>query len=94
MTDLTSGPLMKKILLFSLPLVATGILQLLFNAADLVVAGRMSGPTSLAAVGACGALINMIVNMFMGLAVGAGVAVGDYSTNVKRGDFLRCGRKC
>lgn len=79
--DLTSGALLPKIILFTLPLIATGILQLLFNTADIIVVGRWGGETkeareaALAAVGSCGALINLIINMFFGLSVGAGVCV-------------------
>ena len=72
-TDLTQGPLFLRIILFTLPLVATGILQLLFNAADLAVVGSFSGTIATAAVGCCGSLINLIVQLFMGLSVGAGV---------------------
>ena len=71
--DLTSGPLLKKIILFSLPLAASSILQLLFNAADVIVVGRFAGPTALAAVGSNGALINLLVNLFVGLSLGANV---------------------
>ena len=60
--DLTSGPMLQKIILFSLPLAASSILQLLFNAADVVVVGRFAGSTALAAVGSNGALINLLVN--------------------------------
>ena len=59
--DLTSGPMLQKIILFSLPLAASSILQLLFNAADVVVVGRFAGSTALAAVGSNGALINLLV---------------------------------
>ena len=71
--DLTSGPMLQKIILFSLPLAASSILQLLFNAADVVVVGRFAGSTALAAVGSNGALINLLVNLFVGLALGANV---------------------
>lgn len=73
--DLCSGPFLKKILLYTLPIILTGLLQLLFNAADLVVVGRFSGSHALGAVGATGSLINLLVNLFMGLSVGAGVCV-------------------
>ena len=79
--DLTSGPLFSQIILFTLPLIATGVLQLLFNTADTVVVGRWGGASpeartaALAAVGSCGSLINLIVGLFMGLSVGAGVCV-------------------
>lgn len=71
--DLTSGPMLKKIILFSLPLAASSILQLLFNAADVVVVGQFAGSTALAAVGSNGALINLLVNLFVGLSLGANV---------------------
>ena len=57
-----SGPLFGKILIFALPIMSMNILQLLFNAADMVVVGRFSGSEALAAVGATGSLINLIVN--------------------------------
>ena len=70
-----NGPLWNKILLFALPLMASGMLQLLFNAADVVVVGRFAGKEALAAVGSNGSLINMMVNLFIGLSVGASVVV-------------------
>ena len=87
-TDLTRGPLLLRIIFFTMPLVATGFLQLLFNAADLVVVGRYSGSMASAAVGSCGSLINLIVQLFMGLSVGAGVmAAQDFGA--KRYDDVR-----
>lgn len=71
--DMCNGPLLGKILIFALPLMASGMLQLLFNAADIVVVGRFAGPTALAAVGSTGALINLLVNVFMGLSIGTNV---------------------
>ncbi len=68
--DLTSGPMLQKIILFSIPLAASSILQLLFNAADVVVVGRFAGSTALAAVGSNGSLINLLVNLFVGLSLG------------------------
>lgn len=76
--DMCNGPLLGKILMFTLPLMASGILQLLFNAADMVVVGRYAGSNSLGAVGATSSLINLLVNVFMGLSVGANVAVAHY----------------
>ena len=73
--DMCRGPLAGKILIFSLPLMLSGILQLLFNAADLVVVGQYSGEQALAAVGSTGALTNLIVNAFIGLSVGANVLI-------------------
>lgn len=76
--DMCNGPLLGKILMFSLPLMASGILQLLFNAADMIVAGRFAGSVALAAVGATSSLINLIINIFMGLSVGANVAIAHF----------------
>lgn len=69
------GPLFGSIVSYTIPIILTGILQLLFNAADLVVVGRFCGSISVAAVGATGAITNLIVNLFIGLSVGAGVTV-------------------
>lgn len=74
--DMCSGAVLPKVLRFSMPLMLTGILQLLYNAADIIVVGQYSADsTALAAVTSTGALINLIVNLFMGLSVGASVAV-------------------
>lgn len=73
--DLTVGPLFKGIITYTIPIILTGVLQLLFNAADLVVVGRFCGSISVAAVGNCGPVINLLVNLFIGLSVGAGVTV-------------------
>ena len=73
--DMMSGPLLKKIIIFSIPVMLTGMLQLLYNAADVVVVGKFSGEVSLAAVGSTGSLINLIVNTFFGLSLGSGVVV-------------------
>ena len=69
------GPLLKNIILYTIPIILTSWLQLLFNAADLVVVGQANGSNSLAAVGATGAITNLIINLFIGLSVGAGVGV-------------------
>lgn len=76
--DMTNGPLLGKILVFALPLMASGILQLLFNAADMIVAGRFAGSEALGAVGATSSLINLIINLFIGLSVGANVAIAHF----------------
>ena len=73
--DMCSGPLLSKILIFSIPLMISGILQLLFNAADIVVVGRFTGSEAMAAVGSTSALINLIINLFVGISVGANVVV-------------------
>ena len=69
------GPLFWNIILYTIPIILTSILQLLFNAADLIVVGRFCGSISVAAVGATGSLTNLMVNFFIGLSVGAGVTV-------------------
>ncbi len=76
--DMTSGSVLKKMLLFSFPLMGSSILQLLFNAADIIVIGRFAGDNSLAAVGATASLINLLVNLFVGLAIGANVLTARY----------------
>ncbi len=76
--DMCSGPVLGKILIFSIPLMLSGILQLLFNAADVIVVGRYAGSQSLAAVGSTTALINLLINIFVGLSVGVNVLVAQY----------------
>ncbi len=72
---MTSGPFLKKILIFALPLMLTGLLQLAYNTADVVVVGRFAGKAALAAVGSTGSLINLLVNCFIGVSMGVGVVV-------------------
>lgn len=76
--DMCNGPVLGKILIYSFPLMLSGILQLLFNAADVIVVGRYAGSQSLAAVGSTGALINLLINVFIGLSVGVNVLVAQY----------------
>ena len=76
--DMCNGPLFGKIVLFAVPLMLSGILQLLFNAADVVVVGKFAGHESLAAVGATTSLVNLLINVFIGLSVGANVLVARY----------------
>ena len=76
--DLTEGPILSKLLKFSIPLILSSILQLLFNAADVVVVGRFAGNNSLAAVGSTGSLINLLVNLFLGLSIGTNVVAANY----------------
>jgi len=73
-----NGPLLGKIIIFSIPMILSGILQLLYNAADVIVVGRFSGSTALAAVGSTGSLTSLIISLFMGLSVGTSVAVAQY----------------
>ena len=76
--DMSRGPLLRKIFIFAIPLIFSGVLQLLFNAADIIVVGRFSGSTALAAVGSTGAVINLLVNLFIGISIGANVLVARY----------------
>jgi len=76
--DMCNGPLLGKILVFYVPLMLSGVLQLLFNAADIAVVGRFSGNHALAAVGSTSSLTNLIVNLFIGLSVGTNVLVARY----------------
>lgn len=76
--DMCNGPLFGKICRFAIPLMLSGMLQLFFNAADIVVVGRFAGSTALAAVGSTGSLINLLVNVFIGLSVGTNVLVARY----------------
>ncbi|MBQ6783059.1 MAG: MATE family efflux transporter [Acholeplasmatales bacterium] len=73
--DMTSGNLAKKILIFTIPIMLSSILQLLFNTVDMIVIGNFAGDASLAAVGSTSALINLIINLFIGVSIGANVVV-------------------
>lgn len=75
---MTEGPVLTKILMFSIPLMFSSVLQILFNAADIVVVGKFVGDTALAAVGSNSALINLVTNLFIGLSIGANVIVARY----------------
>lgn len=82
--NMTEGSVVTKLLSFSIPLILSSVLQLLFNAADIVVVGRFAGDDSLAAVGSTGSLINLLVNLFTGLSIG---------TNVVAANFFGAGKK-
>ena len=71
--DMCNGTIMDKLISFSVPLILSGILQLLFNAVDIIVVGRFSGSQALAAVGSTTALINIFTNLFIGISLGANV---------------------
>lgn len=75
--NMCEGPLLKQMIMYTVPIILTGVLQLLFNAADLVVVGRFgsSGSNAVAAVGATSSLTNLLLNFFIGCSVGSGVAV-------------------
>ncbi|MBQ6264224.1 MAG: MATE family efflux transporter [Clostridia bacterium] len=71
--DMTQGPFFKKIMVFAVPLMFTGLLQLLYHSADIAVVGRFVGKEALAAVGSTGSLVNLFVNLFIGMSMGSGV---------------------
>ena len=85
--NMCEGALVPKMLIFTIPLMFSGILQLLFNAADTIVVGRYAGSQALAAVGSTTSLINLLVNMFMGLSVGANILISRYYGAKKEEDI-------
>lgn len=87
--DMTSGNLLKKIIAYTVPIMLTGILQLLYNAADVAVVGQFAGKQALAAVGSTGSLINLIISLFIGLSVGTSVS---YARSIGKGDLERANR--
>lgn len=89
--DMTSGNLFKKIILYSIPIVLTSLLQLLYNACDLMVVGKFAenGTQALAAVGGTGALINLVISLFIGLSIGASVS---FARSIGKQDYDRANR--
>ena len=81
--DMCNGTIMDKLISFSVPLMLSGILQLMFNAVDIIVVGRFAGSQSLAAVGSTTALINMFVNLFIGVSLGANVLAARFYASGK-----------
>ena len=71
--DMCNGTLLDKLISFSLPLMLSGILQLMFNAVDIIVVGKFTGSQALAAVGSTTSLINLFINLFIGISLGANV---------------------
>lgn len=76
--DMLNGPLLGPVILFALPLMLTSILQLCFNAADIIVVGKFASDHALAAVGSTGPIINLTLNIFIGISIGASVIMGRY----------------
>lgn len=76
--DMCTGSIWKKMIIFTLPLMLSGILQLLFNAADVIVVGKFAGDASLAAVGSTASIVNLMTNLFIGMSVGSNVLVANY----------------
>ncbi len=76
--DMVHGPLFKNIIIYAVPLILSGVLQLMFNAADVIVVGRFAGSSALAAVGSTSSLINLLINLFFGISIGTNVLVARY----------------
>ena len=76
--NMTEGPLFRKILLFSLPLMLTNLLQVFYNAADMIIVSLSSEPNAVGAIGMTGAFINLVINVFAGFSTGANVMVARY----------------
>ncbi len=87
--NMTEGAILPKMLMFALPLMASSMLQLLFNAADVVVVGQFAGERALAAVGSNGALVNLLANFFIGLSIGANVLVARFYAAGQKEDVSR-----
>lgn len=85
--DMCNGPLLGKMLMFAVPLMCSSLLQLLFNAVDVIVVGRFAGDTALAAVGSNTSLINLLTNFFMGLSIGANVLAARFYASKKEKDL-------
>lgn len=85
--DMCSGSVLKKLVLFCFPLMCSGMLQLLFNAADVIVVGRFAGDEPLAAVGATSSLVNLFTNIFIGLSVGSNVLTARFLGASNKGEI-------
>jgi len=88
--DLTSGPVIRKLLLFTMPLLLTNLLQQFYSAADVIVVGKFAGSAALAAVGSTGSITTLLLNLFNGLAVGANVICANLVGARKREELNRC----
>ncbi len=88
--DLTQGSVLKKLLLFALPVLATNLLQQLYSAADVIVVGKFAGSTALAAVGSTGAVTTLLLNVFLGLAIGANVVCANLYGARQKEALSRC----
>lgn len=91
--DMCNGSIMDKLISFALPLMLSGILQLMFNAVDIIVVGHFTGKQALAAVGSTTALINVFTNLFIGISLGANVLAARFfcvrqgKRNVRHGTY-------
>lgn len=88
--NMCEGPILIKMLKFAVPLMLSSILQLLFNAADVVVVGKFAGDNSLAAVGCTGSLVNLLTNLFIGLSVGANVMSARHYGAEQKEELEKC----
>ena len=86
--DMCSGSILKKMLMFTLPLMLSSILQLLFNSSDIFVVGRFAGDNALAAVGSCVAMVGIFVNLIVGLSVGPNAVLALAAYRVQTGAHL------
>ena len=77
--DMTTGAIFPKLMKFPIPLMLSSILQLFFNAADVVVVGRFAGDNSLAAVGSTSSLVNFLVNTVLGISIGCNVVAANFT---------------
>ena len=75
--DMVHGPLFSNVVCYTIPIILTGVLQLLFNAADLIVIGRFRGSESVGAVGATGSLTSLFINLFIGISAGVSVVAAN-----------------
>ena len=87
---MTQGPFFKKIMVFAVPLMFTGLLQLLYHSADIAVVGRFVGKEALAAVGSTGSLVNLFVNLFIGMSMGSGVITAKHIGEKNSGKTHDC----
>ena len=87
---MTQGPFLKKIMVFAVPLMFTGLLQLLYHSADIAVVGRFVGKEALAAVGSTGSLVNLFVNLFIGMSMGSGVITAKHIGEKNSGKTHDC----
>lgn len=92
--DMCHGPIFTKLMIFALPIILTVVLQQLFNTADLVVVGRFGKPGALASVGATNSVTNLLVNLFNGMSIGAGVCIARYYGAKNQKDAQECTHTC
>lgn len=88
--DMLNGPLLGRLILYTIPIILSGLLQLLFNAVDMIVVGRYAGENALAAVGSTSSLINLLTNLFIGLSVGANVLTAHFIGAKRDEDASEC----